>query len=471
MSESILTPAESRAGQTFVHTLTNYRNLCAQIRCYKLCYRQIMRATFTHLIGPQRGERAKFDADRVSVGRAPDNMLCLGEGARRVSSHHAEVIQRGDQYLLRDLGSTNGTTINGRRVMVSVLTHDDLVEFGAGGPLLRFGIERPENEDQGEQFSSNRRVHDRVDSTATVKDGAVGHRAVASLKSNAALIAALVAAMLLGGVAGIVASSRLRATDPESMSFAEIAELNRPAVVLIRTEFELLDSSGQVTTIEARTGSGFILPKSGLIITNRHVIRDWEYNPPPPGTTGRITKIEAIMPHHTLEDAAPAEVYRLAPDKSVDVAVLRISRPSERFVHGVEPDISHTNPGDEVVVIGYPLGLDLLQWTKDSTADPSLSTGSVSRVGPDFIQLNLRAYHGNSGGPVLNRKGEVIGILTGNFGSAQEIALCTPIGAALNLVKDEIGSLGAQSSHTAVSFRSRIFKAGRDSCAPRHERY
>ncbi|HLF84602.1 MAG TPA: trypsin-like peptidase domain-containing protein [Blastocatellia bacterium] len=408
-----------------------------------------MRATFTYLIGPQKGERAKCDADRISVGRAPDNVLCLGDGARRVSSHHAEVIQRGDQYLLRDLGSTNGTMINGRRVVVSELAPDDLIEFGAGGPLLRFGIERPEKEDQVETVSSTRQDNDRLPSGAAVQNAAVDHRAVASLKSNATLIAALAAAMLLGGVGGIVASSRLRATDPESMSFAEIAELNRPAVVLIRTEFELLDSSGQVTTIEARTGSGFILPESGLIVTNRHVIRDWEYNAPPPGTTGRITKIEAILPHHTLEDAVTAEVYRLGPDTSVDVAILRIRPPSERFVHGVEPDISHTNPGDEVVVIGYPLGLDLLQWTKDSTADPSLSTGTVSRVGHDFIQLNLRAYHGNSGGPVLNRKGEVIGILTGNFGSAQEIALCTPIGAALELV-----SLGAQASLPA----SRNFK-------------
>ena len=356
-----------------------------------------MRATFTYLIGPQKGERAKFDADRISVGRAPDNMLCLGGGARRVSSHHAEVIQRGGQYLLRDLGSTNGTMINGRRVMVSELAADDLIEFGAGGPLLRFGIERPEKEDQVETVSSNRQEHDRVRSAAAAKDGAGGHRAAASLKSNATLIAALAAAMLLGGVGGIVASSRLRATDPESMSFAEIAELNRPAVVLIRTEFELLDSSGQVTTTEARTGSGFILRESGLIVTNRHVIRDWEYNAPPPGTTGRITKIEAILPYHTLEDAVPAQVYKLGTD-SADVAILKITSASGRFVHGIESDIGHTNPGDEVVVIGYPLGLDLLQWTKDSTADPSLSTGSVSRVGQDFIQLNLRAYHGNSGG-------------------------------------------------------------------------
>ncbi len=408
-----------------------------------------MRATFTHLIGPQKGQREKFDAERISVGRAANNMLCLGDGARRVSSHHAEVTQDGDQFVLRDLGSTNGTIINGRRVVVSELANDDLIEFGVGGPLVRFGVE-PENEDQVETASKDRRESDRFGSGSGASEKAIGHLAVDGLKNNARLIAALAAAMLLGGVGGIVASSRLRAPDSESMSFAEIAELNIPKVVLIRAEFELLDSSGQVTTTEARTGSGFIISESGLIVTNRHLIFDWEYNAPPPGSSGRLTRIEAILPHHTFEDALQAEVYRLGPDKAVDVAVLRINSPDLQFVRAVEADLGRTNPGDEVVIIGYPLGLDLLQWTKDTTADPSLSTGIVSRVGHDFIQLNLRAYHGNSGGPVLNRKGEVIGILTANFASAQDIALCTPINAALGLVKSELGSLRAEASVPAL---------------------
>jgi S1-C subfamily serine protease len=314
--------------------------------------------------------------------------------------------------------------INGRRVVVSEMEAGDLVEFGAGGPLLRFGVEGAVEEDQ--------RQTDRLPSAGVVPPGARRHRASGTKRSNLALIGAVVAAMLLGGVGGIVASSRLRGSDPETMSFAEVAALNSPAVVFIRTEFELLDASGQVTITEARTGSGFVISSSGLIVTNRHLVRDWEYNPPPSGTTGRITKIEVILPHQKRDDAVPAEIEKLGPDKSVDVAILKINVPDLPVVHGVETDITRTNQGDEVVVIGYPLGLDLLQMTNDSRVEPSLSNGIVSRVGHDFIQLILRAYHGNSGGPVLNRRGEVIGILTANVGSAQDIALCTPISAATN---------------------------------------
>jgi serine protease Do len=383
-----------------------------------------IRTTFTRVIGSEKGEQRRFDADKVSVGRARDNMLCLGESALRVSSHHAEIIRQGDSYLLRDLGSTNGTMINGRRVVVSELANDDLIEFGAGGPLLRFGIERDEPA-----------IDETVSSITQLSKHLPPLRAT-SLKSNTLLLVAVVAAMLLGGVGGIVASSKLRTSDPEAMSFAEIAELNGAAVVFIRTEFELLDTGGHVTTTEARTGSGFVVSDSGLIVTNRHLIRDWEYNALPPGTTARTTKIDVILPHQKREDAIPAHVYRIGPTGAADIAVLKINSTGARVVNGIESDISNTNQGDEVVVIGYPLGLDLLTKTNDRRIDPSLSTGVVSRVGQDFIQLNLRAYHGDSGGPVLNRKGEVIGILTANVSGAPDIALCTPISAALPLMTE-----------------------------------
>jgi len=367
-------------------------------------------------------------------------MLCLGDDARRVSSHHAEVTLRADQYVLRDLGSTNGTMINGRRVVVGELAQDDLIEFGAGGPLLRFGVER----DEEEQLETAR---DDVQHGSDASGSKAPNPRPGGLKNNGTLIIALIAAMLLGGIGGIVASSRLRSSDPEALSFAEVAELNSPAVVFIRVEFELLDSSGQVTTREARTGSGFVVSDSGLIITNRHLVRDWEYNSQSPGASGRITKIEVSPSHQPRDEAVTAEIYKLGPANSADVAILRLSSASAvvpnvihpNVIHKMETDIGNINQGDEVVVIGYPLGLELLERTKDDRLDPSLSTGVVSRVGQDFIQLNLRAYHGNSGGPVLNRKGEVIGILTGNVSSAQDIALATPISAAVGLARVELG--------------------------------
>ena len=146
------------------------------------------------------------------------------------------------------------------------------------------------------------------------------------------------------------------------------------------------------------------------------------------------------MPHQKSGDEIPAEIYKLGASSATDVAILRINSSGAAPVRGFEPDIDHTNQGDEVVVIGYPLGLDLLHKTNDVTVDPSVSSGIVSRVGHDYIQLNLRAYRGNSGGPVLNRKGEVIGILTAKLGDAQDITLCTPIGAALALISSEIQS-------------------------------
>jgi S1-C subfamily serine protease len=239
--------------------------------------------------------------------------------------------------------------------------------------------------------------------------------------------------MSIGAVAGILASSSLRQRDDE-LSFAEVAELNTPAVVLVRAEFETLGGNGQPLGSEAKTGSGLVISSDGLIATNRHLVRPWEYDASI--ISGRTTRIEIIFEGQTRGDAVLAEVYKLPDDKYPDVVILKINRTGLASVRGVEDQLGRINQGDEVAVIGYPLGLDLMALTRDTRIEPSLATGIVSRVGYDSIQLSLRAHHGNSGGPALNRRGEVIGIVTANVGAAPDITLCTPISAALDLIKD-----------------------------------
>lgn len=391
-----------------------------------------MRATFTYLVGLNKGKRVVFDNSVVSIGRADDNALSFGETERRVSSHHAQVSRRGDQFVLLDLGSTNGTMVNGRRVVATEIHHDDLMEFGAGGPLVRFTIEG--NTDQPESSNAEpdlKRLSEKHHQDSSSQNSAL--RKTRDRRSNIALVFALVAAMSIGALAGIFASPSLRPRD-EELTFAEMAELNSAAVVLVRTEFETLGNAGQPLAVEAATGSGLVISSNGLIVTNRHLVRPWEYDSSI--FSGRNVRIEIIFEGQTRVDAVLAEIYKIPEDKYPDVAVLKINRTGLAAVRGFEDQLDRVNQGDEIAVIGYPLGLDLMALTRDARIEPSLATGIVSRVGHDAIQLSLRANHGNSGGPVLNRRGEVIGIVTANVGGAPDMTLCTPIRAALELIKD-----------------------------------
>ncbi len=66
--------------------------------------------------------------ERMTVGRLPDNLVHIEDAA--ISSHHAELTRRGEDYVVRDLNSTNGTRVNGQRIVETRLYHGDTVAFG-----------------------------------------------------------------------------------------------------------------------------------------------------------------------------------------------------------------------------------------------------------------------------------------------------------------------------------------------------
>jgi len=142
-------------------------------------------------------------------------------------------------------------------------------------------------------------------------------------------------------------------------------------------------------------GSGFIIDASGLIVTNNHVIEEAE----------QVTV--------TLHDEQVLQAKIIGHDTKTDLALLRIESPTKTpfpFVNFGDSDGMRI--GDSVLAIGNPFGLG-----------GTVTAGIVSarardiNAGPydDFIQTDASINKGNSGGPLFNMKGEVIGINTAIF--------------------------------------------------------
>lgn len=138
-------------------------------------------------------------------------------------------------------------------------------------------------------------------------------------------------------------------------------------------------------------GSGFIVDPSGYIITNNHVV-------------DRATKIKVNLSNG---DEYTAKV--IGTDELTDMAVIKIEG-KQPFPCAKIGDSSAVSPGDWVVAIGSPFGLD-----QTVTAGIISATGRVVQgigIFNDYLQTDASINQGNSGGPLLNMSGEVVGINT-----------------------------------------------------------
>lgn len=91
-----------------------------------------------HLLTDNDVKVFPLETPRFTVGRGTENSLCLPHGV--VSRAHAEIIRLGDDFLLRDLGSTNGSYVNHVRVAEQMLNDGDHLRFGHGGPEVNFKL-------------------------------------------------------------------------------------------------------------------------------------------------------------------------------------------------------------------------------------------------------------------------------------------------------------------------------------------
>ncbi len=162
-------------------------------------------------------------------------------------------------------------------------------------------------------------------------------------------------------------------------------------------------------------GSGVIIDKGGLILTNNHVIRD----------------ADEITVKFANKQEAKGKV--VGTDPKTDLAVIRVSTKEDLPVVALgNSDALHV--GQWAIAIGNPFGLD-----------HTLTVGVISATGrsevgiaayENFIQTDASINPGNSGGPLLNIRGEVIGINTAIVASGQGIGFAIPVNMARKVMDD-----------------------------------
>ena len=164
-----------------------------------------------------------------------------------------------------------------------------------------------------------------------------------------------------------------------------------PAVVSISTVEFVDDQPGKVPPRRIDGyASGFVVDPSGIIVTNRHVVEG-------------MTEI-----HATFEDGTDLPAKPLYVGTQIDLALLKVDAGRELPALALG-DSDAVQVGDPVVAIGNPL---MLGFSASAGIVSGLNRNITSGAFDNFIQTDAAINHGNSGGPLVNRAGQVIGVNT-----------------------------------------------------------
>lgn len=232
-----------------------------------------MKIVVDHVSGSRRGQRQEFrSVTRLRFGRHPDNEISFD--AHRdldASSRHAELRRKGRSYVLHDVGSSNGTFVDGEQREELALEKGSarIVEFGEGGPRVRIWIGGLDD-DPGPPPSTERRgLSDMVRAAAreaqsrgggTATAGSVARHIWARSSWRLRLVFAMIVLLILAGAVGLLlwrASERDREVEEQRQSDRERARRDREQE-LLRARDEFVQPGGKGHEIARRTGKALI---------------------------------------------------------------------------------------------------------------------------------------------------------------------------------------------------------------------
>ncbi len=460
------------------------------------------------LSGARAGVREQFTKSVVAIGRHPTSDFRFDATQDLdVSTRHAELRGIDGAWILHDVGSTNGTFVNGERIPAPRAIRDgDVLGFGANGPQLEIRVIAQTPVDQtpvvqaplfpasaapalaapaavmpaampavmpvaiiaepvapaaalprrdtsvriaeavGEQARrmqrnfalalvgvlvagvgafawwngrSNARELELLQVIARSESASSGlERAIAEMRPRDSIFAALLSeqaasakraasdgrAMAAGRTAATSQSvtqlsRRLdRATQVQrsivAMDFSRVHDANDAAVAMIASDLD--------GTFVA--GTAFGVSRSGLLVTNRHVVRTESGQP--------ARRVRVIFGNTT--EWIPAHVVRMS--ETDDLALLQLDVAGRYpVVAGISRDGALARVGAPVASIGYPHAIDTPMEGSGLhvTARTSTTAGTVSKRLDDVIQIDSYAGKGSSGSPLFDTNGQVVGVIYG----------------------------------------------------------
>lgn len=188
-------------------------------------------------------------------------------------------------------------------------------------------------------------------------------------------------------------------TEPQKLTGEEIYSKISPSTVEVSAESDYVSS----------LGTGFYIDDVGTVVTNYHVIED------------------CVSAYVTTSDGGTYEVKNvIGYSEELDIALLATSKTNS---DAVETCTSVTT-GETVYVLGSSLGLT------GTFSEGLVSTAERDVGGIPYIQISAPISHGNSGGPVVNTMGQVVGIASAGFEDGQNLNLALPISVLDQISKD-----------------------------------